>query len=542
MHLLIKYLNIFVVSIFTKNTLFPLYNFKNLSLIALIPSILIPSTSATEITENKIFNSQTFNNIYPGDWAYEVLDKSINNRGCNAVLSKSYVEIKGFKNIVSQCLSKIENKTNNEKLLLKAFNNDKNLKENNTKNFYGDFEAGSFAKTSLVDFESNFILGSNKYSGTSSDGSTSQTHPDYLNENYGKTTFHYEFTVKQTTYFSAQDFLRASVKTSNLSSSSPYKNTVESPQGYALDNNALAYGFSPTTTDSLELHSLYYSKSFGSSNRSSILFGPKITQDDSFSFYPSAYPQKTVLDFFGFSGSPMTYGVLKGSGVAYKYENDLFNFSAGYISHNNEIATNESDDVYALQTGFVGDQFGLALAYTYNKGQSRESRIPTATDELGDWTGNAFGKANRVNYSLSTYWKPLSQDKVFPSSISAGIGWSDIYHQDYLNNSYDPSLAISWSVGATWEDLFNRGNNAGIAFGQSPHFVRNNTSDEIKSGADDDLFMSEAWYEYAINDNISITPGVFYIHDLYGSENASAANPDNVMNNFGLVLNTSFKF
>ena len=49
----------------------------------------------------KIFNSQTFNNIYPGDWAYEVLDKSINNRGCNAVLSKSYVEIKGFKNIQS---------------------------------------------------------------------------------------------------------------------------------------------------------------------------------------------------------------------------------------------------------------------------------------------------------------------------------------------------------------------------------------------------------------------------------------------------------
>ena len=34
------------------------------------------------------------------------------------------------------------------------------------------------------------------------------------------------------------------------------------------------------------------------------------------------------------------------------------------------------------------------------------------------------------------------------------------------------------------EDLFNRGNNAGSAFGQSPHFVRNNTSDEIKNGAD----------------------------------------------------------
>ena len=103
-------------------------------------------------------------------------------------------------------------------------------------------------------------------------------------------------------------------------------------------------------------------------------------------------------------------------------------------------------------------------------------------------------------------------------------------------------MAISWSIGATWYNLLNKENKAGIAIGQSPHFVGNTSSDEIRAGADDDLFLSEAWYEYAINDNISITPGVFYIHDLYGSENASAANPDNVINNFGLVLNTSFKF
>lgn len=517
-------------------------NLKNLSLIVLYPAIFIPSTSAKEIFINKIFNSQTFNNIYPGDWAYEELNKSIINRGCNAVLSRRFVEINSFKNVVSECLSKIENKNNNEKLLLKAFNNDKNFKEKNLENLYSDFEASSFSKTSLVDFEANFILGSNKYSGASNSPSSDQTHPDFLNDNHGKTTFHYEYTVNQSTYFSDQDFLRASLKTSSLSSTSPFKNTVESNQAYGMDNNALAYGFSSSTSDSLQLDSLYYSKTFGSSNQKNILFGPKITQDDSFGFYPSAYPQKTVLDFFGFSGSPMTYGLLKGSGGAYKYQNDLFSFSAGYVSYNNEIATNESEDVYTLQTGFVGDHFGLAIAYTYNKGQTLNSRIPTATDELGDWTGRAFGKANRVNYSLSTYWKPESKEKVFPSSISAGIGWSDIYHQNYGNNTYDPSLGISWSIGATWDNLLNRENKAGIALGQSPHFIRNNTSDEIKNGADDDLFLSEAWYEYAINDNISITPGVFYIHDLYGSENASATNPDNVINNFGLVLNTSFKF
>ena len=81
-------------------------NLKNLSLIVLYPAIFIPSTYAKEIFINKIFNSQTFNNIYPGDWAYEELNKSIINRGCNAVLSRRFVEINSFKNVVSECLSK----------------------------------------------------------------------------------------------------------------------------------------------------------------------------------------------------------------------------------------------------------------------------------------------------------------------------------------------------------------------------------------------------------------------------------------------------
>ena len=511
---------------------------KFLSLIFLFPAIFVPNTFAKETVKNNLITIETFNNIYPDEWAYKVLRKSIINRGCNTKLPKRQVEINNFSNIVSECLSKIDIKNNSEKLLFKAFNNGKTFKEKNL-NTYKEFEAGSFSKTTLVDFEVNFVLGSNKYSGKTNSSSNNQTHPDYLNSNHGKTTFHYESTVDLTTFFSDQDFLKSSFKTSNLSSSSPFKNNVESMQAYAMDNNALAYGFSPSTSDSLELNNLYYSKSFGSSKKRNILIGPKITQDDSFGFYPSAYPQKTVLDFFGFSGSPMTYGVLKGSGAAYKYQNDLFNFSAGYVSYNNEIATDESEDVYTLQTGLVGEKFGLAIAYTYNKGQTNKSRIPTATDELSDWSGGISSvKATRVNYSLSAYWEPESTDKVFPSSLSAGIGWSDIYHQ----GNYDPSLAISWSIGATWDDLLNKENKAGIAIGQSPHFVRNTTSNEIRAGADDDLFLTEAWYEYSIKDNISITPGVFYIHDLYGSENESAANPDNVINNFGLVLNTSFKF
>ena len=182
---------------------------KLLSLIFLFPAIFVPNTFAKETVKNNLITIETFNNIYPDEWAYKVLRKSIINRGCNTQLPKRQVEINNFSNIVSECLSKIDNKNNSEKLLFKAFNNGKTFKEKNLKS-YKEFEAGSLSKTTLVDFEVNFVLGSNKYSGKTNSSSNDQTHPDRLNSDHGKTTFHYESTVDLTTFFSDQDFLRSS--------------------------------------------------------------------------------------------------------------------------------------------------------------------------------------------------------------------------------------------------------------------------------------------------------------------------------------------
>ena len=101
---------------------------------------------------------------------------------------------------------------------------------------------------------------------------------------------------------------------------------------------------------------------------------------------------------------------------------------------------------------------------------------------------------------------------------------------------------MSWSTGLTWDNLLNKGNQSGFAFGQAPHLIRNNASFEMVRGASDDLFLTEAWYEYVVNDNVKVVPSIFFIHDLFGAEQNSHLNPGHFINNFGFVVRTSFKF
>ena len=101
---------------------------------------------------------------------------------------------------------------------------------------------------------------------------------------------------------------------------------------------------------------------------------------------------------------------------------------------------------------------------------------------------------------------------------------------------------MSWSTGLTWDDLLNKGNQSGIAFGMAPHLIKNNNSVEMINGAHDDIYLTEAWYDYVVNDNFNIVPSVFFIHDLYGLENGSHINPGHFINNFGFLVRTTFKF
>ncbi|GFE71384.1 hypothetical protein CFPU101_39940 [Chroococcus sp. FPU101] len=83
----------------------------------------------------------------------------------------------------------------------------------------------------------------------------------------------------------------------------------------------------------------------------------------------------------------------------------------------------------------------------------------------------------------------------------------------------------NWAATIAFPDLFKEGSQGGIIVGMQP-WVSNTSI----SGVDDDgdtSFHIEAFYEYAITDNIKITPGILVI-----------TSPDYDDNNATLIIGT----
>ena len=86
-----------------------------------------------------------------------------------------------------------------------------------------------------------------------------------------------------------------------------------------------------------------------------------------------------------------------------------------------------------------------------------------------------------------------------------------------------------WMIGLGWKDLFVDGNRAGVAFGsrQAATGIKGSGSDPSE-----DNTVWEAYYEFKINDGVTVTPAVF------GSTDVEAEGKDIT----GAVLLTEFRF
>ena len=88
-------------------------------------------------------------------------------------------------------------------------------------------------------------------------------------------------------------------------------------------------------------------------------------------------------------------------------------------------------------------------------------------------------------------------------------------------------------VGLNWADAFIDGNKLGVGFGTYSSYAT-----EVKEDSDpgDSNFAIEAYYDFAVTDNITITPAVFWVDDANGKDQVDGANK------FGGLVKTTFKF
>jgi len=176
------------------------------------------------------------------------------------------------------------------------------------------------------------------------------------------------------------------------------------------------------------------------------------------------------------------------AGASYDFNNG-FTTAVGYAGPESGLLTNESFDAYGINAAYTTGSYGLSITY---------GLIESSTTEEDTYT------------ALNGYYSP---DALFIPSISVGYETGDIGGAAATVDENE-----SFFVGLTWDEVGP--GSAGVALGHS-----------TREGSDEE-YMYEAYYEYPVNDGMTITPLVFV------QENAAAGQDDTT----GVMVKTSFSF
>jgi len=193
-----------------------------------------------------------------------------------------------------------------------------------------------------------------------------------------------------------------------------------------------------------------------------------------------------LLDDCGNVNAGITGGDLS-AGASYDFGNG-FTVASGLQTSSSGVMTEESFDGVALNGAYTGESYGLSLTY---------SSVETSTTE------------EDTAVALNAYYTPEGLP-----SISVGYETVDLGGEASTVDEKE-----SFFTGLTWDEVGP--GSLGVAVGYS----------NIIEGSDEE-YMYEAYYEYPVNDGMTITPLVFV------KEVAAAGKDDTT----GVMVKTSFSF
>ena len=177
-------------------------------------------------------------------------------------------------------------------------------------------------------------------------------------------------------------------------------------------------------------------------------------------------------------------------GASYDFGNGLTAaFGAGTNTGNVGVFTEQSRDFVGANAAYTGDNYGISLTYA-------------SIENAGLTDEDAYT-------ALQAYYTP---DGALPS-ISVGYEFGDL---GGANANADE--VASFFVGLTWDEVGP--GSAGVALGHS------NTNEN-----GDELYQYEAYYEYPVNDSMTITPLIYTLDAAGGADDTT-----------GMMVKTSFSF
>jgi len=470
---------------------------------------------------NQVTSVNQFSDVRPTDWAYQALTNLVEKYGCVAGYPNG--TYKGGQAmtryeaaaLLNACLDRVTEVTDELQRLMDEFKKELAVLKGRVDGLeakVGRLEAQQFSTTTKLKGEVNFILGGvpDYNSDTPVSGGGTQGKQD-------RTTFNYDLRLNLDTSFTGKDLLKTRLRSSNFTAFSPF-NAGNSlfKLDKASSTNAGTGGAGGIDTVSIDR--LFYQFPVG--KEFTLTAGALVRNTEILAFIPTAY-RSQLLDFFTTAGTPGVYNKATGQGFGAVWKQNVakgqgfWNASLNFIAQDGEISNEgifDSDGSLntTAQLGYKGSNWGAAVAY-------RNGTFGTRTiNANGSAYSSLTGNQTSNSFSVAGYWQPL--DTGIIPSISAGYGFTDI------SGTGSAADSDSWSVGLQWDDAFAKGNAAGIAIGQNP---------SAGTGVSDPLSL-ELFYKFQVTDNISITPGLFYITD--------SSNQVGNQDLWGGVIQTQFRF
>lgn len=238
---------------------------------------------------------------------------------------------------------------------------------------------------------------------------------------------------------------------------------------------------------------------------------------------PFANPLTGSISRFGRFNPIYVQGAL-GAGATAVYDfNKSLSLSLGYLARN---ASNPSDDNGLFDGSYAAlaqlafkpsKQLDLGFTYVrayYPPGRAfvsgaTGSRLANAPFAQTATTANHFGfqSSFRVNKAaMLSGWAGLTNAQ----AEDDGIGANGVQVEEN-----DDATIFNWAVTLALPNLGKKGNLAGFVVGQPPQVTDNDSGPENN----DKSWHLEGFYRYAVNDNISLTPGLLVILNPEGDDN-----------------------
>jgi len=456
-------------------------------------------------SSDQVTSVSQFSDVKPTDWAYQALSNLVNRYGCVAGYpngtfggAKAMTRFEAAA-LLNACLDRVTETTDELKLLLKEFGSELTVlrgRVNGLEAKVGQLEATQFSTTTKLHGETFFTLAGIPGAVTNA------------GQSVGSTTFNYDLRLKLDTSFTGKDLLRTRLRAGNF---------VNSP--FDTDGSLFQLDKATGTNNLVKIDRLYYQFPV---TKGLTATAAAIIENNDLAWIPSAY-ESNILNFFDVAGAPGVYNKVKGAGGGFQYiqpGKQGVILGANYISQSgNDSTKGEFNSASALnlmaQVGYRAPQWGAAFGYRYGT----QGTAPTVFNGVGGATGELANNQYSNGYAINAYWQPQKSGIV--PSVSGAYSWNTVSGVSTPNGATNNK---TWFVGLQWSDVFAKGNNAGIAYGQPGN----------ANGVTSNASIMEIFYKYKVSDNISITPAILYVSNNQQFQNASS--------NWGGVIQTKFTF